>query len=592
MIHKIYSDLPTFKELSFEEGLNILLASRTSTSTEQQTRNGAGKSSLVELIHFTLGGKCKPDNIFRNKSLIEYSFGIDFDFADKRISIQRSGEKPSKLIVNSGDFSSWSFQPKQDKKSNDLSISNANWTELLGDKLFDVSQLSDEGDEENETNLSFRQLFSYFARKDSAGGFEDPFKFFSKQFPASIQACMFYFLGLDQFLPQRWNHIRDREKTIKELKLAMTNGLFKEIVQSTSDLRTQIALTEKKISDLEIQLKEYKVLPEYQKVEEEASKLILEISDYSNQDTVDLQLLQELEKSLKELPEPDMTQVENIYKDAGLIFPDFVTKRFEEVLEFHKSIYSNRKNYLENDIANLRNRITERNAKKLLTEQKYTQNMSLLKTHGALDTYVRLTSRRDENKLKLSQLKDQFDVAQSLETNKTRLESERSELLSLLVNEYKERATEINEAIIIFEDISSKLYEQAGSLHIGESLNGPTFEIKIQGEKSKGINNMQIFCLDMTIQILMNRHNIGPKFLIHDSHIFDGVDERQIAKALDLGKALAEEHDFQYIVTMNSDTFDGVLKNVANKTTTESCVLPVILTDEVDTGGLFGLRFN
>lgn len=42
---------------------------------------------------------------------------------------------------------------------------------------------------------------------------------------------------------------------------------------------------------------------------------------------------------------------------------------------------------------------------------------------------------------------------------------------------------------------------------------------------------MVIFCFDLTLAVLAHRHGRGPDFLIHDSHLYDGVDERQIAKS-------------------------------------------------------------
>lgn len=591
MIHRIFSELPTFKQIDLNPGLNILLASKTPSSSSQQTRNGAGKSSLVEILHFLLGSKCKPDSIFKNESLQDFNFGLELTLDSEKVIIERSGDKPSKLRVDASASDSWLFKPKLSKKTGDILISNANWSDVLGDIWFDVTS-TDDGEEEEGSSLSFRQLISYFARRQTAGGFEDPFKFYSNQYPVSIQSCMFYFFGLDQYLPQKWNLIREREKTIKELKTAMSNGLLKEVVQSTTNLRTQIALTEKRIIELDEQLRGYKVLPEYEKVEAEATKLIHEINGLSNQDTIDKQALDELERTLSELPQPDMEQVELIYKEAGVIFPENVTKRLEDLADFHKSIYRNRKNYLEGDIHSLKQKISERHAKKKFAEEKYAQNMSLLGTHGALDTHVRLSAKRDEAKLKLVALKDQFDVALSLETNKTKLESERAELMSQLVNEYREQVDLVNLAITTFEDISSKLYEEAGSLHIGESLNGPTFEVKIHGEQSKGIRNIQIFCLDMTIMSLMVGSGRGPRFLVHDSHIFDGVDERQVAKAIEIGREMAESLGFQYIVTMNSDSFTGVSQNFVNKEKIAPCILSVHLTDESETGGLFGMRFN
>jgi len=45
----------------------------------------------------------------------------------------------------------------------------------------------------------------------------------------------------------------------------------------------------------------------------------------------------------------------------------------------------------------------------------------------------------------------------------------------------------------------------------------------------------------------------APNLLIHDSTLFDGVDERQVALALELVARESEQLNFQYICTLNSD---------------------------------------
>lgn len=77
---------------------------------------------------------------------------------------------------------------------------------------------------------------------------------------------------------------------------------------------------------------------------------------------------------------------------------------------------------------------------------------------------------------------------------------------------------------------------------------GGALEHHIDGQRSKGITNMQIFCFDLMLTEISLKHGRGPGFLIHDSHLFDGVDERQVAKALQLGAQRAEAAGFQYIV--------------------------------------------
>ena len=57
MITRLTSSLSSFKTLEFSPGLNVLLADKSEGATDLQTRNGAGKTSFVETIHFLTGGK-------------------------------------------------------------------------------------------------------------------------------------------------------------------------------------------------------------------------------------------------------------------------------------------------------------------------------------------------------------------------------------------------------------------------------------------------------------------------------------------------------------------------------------------------------
>lgn len=78
-------------------------------------------------------------------------------------------------------------------------------------------------------------------------------------------------------------------------------------------------------------------------------------------------------------------------------------------------------------------------------------------------------------------------------------------------------------------------------------------------------------------------------FLIHDSHLFDGVDGRQVISALHLGSEIAQELGFQYIVTMNED---DAFKETIDGFDLKDYVLPNRLTDATEDGGLFGIRFG
>jgi uncharacterized protein YydD (DUF2326 family) len=99
---------------------------------------------------------------------------------------------------------------------------------------------------------------------------------------------------------------------------------------------------------------------------------------------------------------------------------------------------------------------------------------------------------------------------------------------------------------------------------------------------------MQIFCFDMMLSVLWSRRDRGSGFLVHDSHLFDGMDSCQIAKAIEIGAIQSLKNGFQYIITMNSDMvpWDEFSKGFAF----DRFINPVRLSDETETGGLFGVR--
>jgi uncharacterized protein YydD (DUF2326 family) len=74
MILSIESSISTFKSARFHPGLNVLVADTQPGSTAKQTRNSAGKTSLIEIIHFLLGSNCNKDSLFRTAALVEHSF--------------------------------------------------------------------------------------------------------------------------------------------------------------------------------------------------------------------------------------------------------------------------------------------------------------------------------------------------------------------------------------------------------------------------------------------------------------------------------------------------------------------------------------
>lgn len=584
MIHRIYSSLPSFKEVKFQPGLNVLLADKSPGATDRQTRNGSGKSSLVQVIHFLMGADCKSDSIFRNIKLADAVFGMDVDLSNSRVCVERIGKKYNHIIIN-GETENWGISPKWEKKLPGLTLSKKNWLTVLGYLLFD---LTFESEEESKYGPTFRSLFSYFVRRHP-GGFYAPSKNDTQQQIGNEQVAISYLLGLDWTVPQELQLVRVREKTLLELRKAAGKGAFGAIIGTSAAIRTRLIVVEERTRRIREDVEKFRVHDEYRELEQQASALTKQLSELANANVVDQEAVQDMLESISDEEAPSFDDLERLYKEAGITLPGVALRRFQEVRTFHEGIVSNRKLYLQSEIQAAELSLAERKREMERISRRRAEVMEILNSHGALDQHSKLQAELARAEAQTENLRQQLTTAEQLESGKTELEIERATLQMRLKQDHTEQEEVIKKAVLTFESISSSLYEMAGSLQIDQTMNGPKFEVRIHGAKSKGINNMQIFCFDLMLMILCRERGIGPTFLVHDSHLFDGVDDRQVARALYLGAKAAEEYNFQYIVTMNSNDLPT---KYPESFSIEDYILPLRLTDATDDGGLFGIRFQ
>jgi len=86
-LHKLGSSDSRFRTLVFQDGMNILLADRTSESTMGDSRNGAGKTSFVKLLRYLLGGSL--DASLKNVDLRDHTFNASIIVEDSPTMIER-----------------------------------------------------------------------------------------------------------------------------------------------------------------------------------------------------------------------------------------------------------------------------------------------------------------------------------------------------------------------------------------------------------------------------------------------------------------------------------------------------------------------
>jgi uncharacterized protein YydD (DUF2326 family) len=590
LIHQITSDLTSFKTINLRPGLNIVVADKTEKSSSRNTRNSAGKSSLVEIVNFLFGSDADTESLFRVPELSEHFFSATFDLGPQVVNVSRRGSEPGRIYLDAEiNPELWSGALQRDEDLNRLYLSQVKWREILGTVFFQLDRSSEGGSRKNRP--SFRSLFSYFVRRHSDAGFQEAHKHFKNQKAVDYQVNLSYLLHLDWRIAQEWQQVRDQEKSIDALRAALRQGtLGGEVIESSGKLRTQLTIAEKERDDLRKRLDAFRVIKDQERLEEEASEITRKINALTDDNSSDSLLIRELRESLDAEKPPPKSDLERVYAQVGIELPSLALQRFEAVSRFHESVIQNRRTFLSGEITAAEQRVSHRRSQQNDLDDRRSEIMKILQSTGALQQFSALQSELSRLDVTVAGLKAKYDMAKQLESKKTELTMQRAKLSTRLQHDLDERKSMVSEAILTFESISEELYEDPGSLTIDATDNGPEFETVIQGRRSVGKNSMQIFCFDMTLAIL-NAGQRMPGFIIHDSHLFDGADERQIAKALAIGAKKAEEYGFQYIVTMNTDDLPS-REEFPQGFLLEPYVNDVRLTDATEDGGLFGFRFG
>jgi uncharacterized protein YydD (DUF2326 family) len=587
VLRRLYSNDPAFRTIEFRPGFNILVADKAPAATDLQSRNGAGKSSVVRLVHFLLGGSCKRGEcMFLDPALKSQMFGLEFELRDNVVRVERSASRPSRVYFPKGSFRGWPIHPRVRRLDNQPSLSNEDWKVVLGSLMFGLSPASD--DERAEKFIpTFRTLFPYFARLHEDGAFLEPTQVFTKQQLWNQQVAISFLMGLDWRIPQGMQLVRARERTIRQLEEIVQSdesGLFPR----SDDLQAQLTLANDRASRVRKGLADYQINPEYHVLEVEADRLTQSIAKSLDEDVWDREQVTAIQQALAIEVPPDPADLVQLYKEANVILPPSAVKRFDEVRTFHESVLRNRQSYLKAESKAATDRLHLRASERRDWDKRRGEVMAVLSSTGALEQFSQLQSELGRLEGHAETLRRQSHAARQMEQTRLELDIEAKELELRLGRNHEEQSERIMDAQLIFADISGSLYEDAGTLTVNSKLSGPPVRATIHGQESVGIQKMQIYCFDVTMSRLVRNQGIGPGFLIHDSHLFDGVDARQVGHAFRSAVSESERHKLQYLVTMNSDKAKAVVDAGFD---TAPFTLPVKLNDQ-PTGGLFGKRFG
>ncbi len=583
MIHSVSANKSSFHRVEFTTGLNIILADRLETSTEKDTRNGLGKSTLIEIIDFCLGSRATNGKGLLIEPLQDWVFTVELTLCGNHIKVTRAVANQNRIIID-GPTTGWIEQPDDDAESGQRIFKVDRWRTLLGWALFGIPRLLDT----QKYKPSYRSLISYFIRR-GPDAYTSPFRHVRQQQTWDTQLHTAYLLGMNWEYAAQWQNLKDKEAAIKAIEKAMKTGAMEGTIGSVGELETQNIQLEQQAVAAKLALETFRVHPQYESIQQEANQLTSELHNLANHNVVDRRRLTRYQESIKEEKPPRTTSLEQLYAESGLLFPEVVKHSLEQARTFHDKIVSNRRKFLEKEIEYLQQVINERDAKiKGLTEQR-AEVLQVLKTHGALQEMTQLQKQFVELQESLERVQTRLKEMKDLNTTKRNLKAAKEELARTAEQDHQERKEVWSEAVRLFNEYSQMLYESPGNLVIDVSDTGYKYQVDIERSGSEGIEKMKIFCFDLAALRLQIQSEKGINFLVHDTLMFDSVDTRQRARAFERAHQVTTELGGQYICTINSDMIPS---EDFNEGFDFEQHVRLTLSDADPSGSLLGMRFE
>jgi uncharacterized protein YydD (DUF2326 family) len=581
MIRAVRANKRGFRTANFAEGANLVLAERSKSAGEKDTTNALGKSTLIEIIDFCLGASTGPGKGLRVAALAEWSFTLDLTLGAKPVSVTRYTDAPNFFEIE-GDTSSWPVTPETNKDGG-VGLDLKRWRSVLAWALFGLSGRVS-GD---SYQPSARSLLSYFLRH-GPGAYNSPFTHFANQKVWDIQVHNAFLLGLDWEKASRWQRLKDQKNALDALKKAIKTGAIDGELSSLGELEAQRVRLQGQLARESEALRTFQVLPQYKEIEREANRLTESIHGLVNSNVADRRRLERY-LSMNAVEEaPGSNRLEMLYEQAGVALPGAVKRSLEEARTFNETIVRNRREFIAQEITELSSRVAARDREVAeLTDQR-AQYLSTLSGHGALEEFTRLQDLHADIRLRVDNLTTRIEQVRQMTSKADQIKVETVELKRSTEIDYEERRSIWREALTLFSDFSERLYNAPGRLAIDIDDTGYRFDVEIDGDQSEGISKMKIFCYDLMAICFARTRGLGIDFLIHDSTIFDGVDPRQRAHAIELADELSRKLGFQYILTLNTDMLPSsdfsVDFDVAKLVRLE-------LTDTDPSGSLLGFRY-
>ena len=543
-LNRLYSESNIFEEISFHDGVNIILGEKyDDSSVKGRKTNGVGRSMSIEFLDFGFLNdyeKSRIAKIPKEVFPLEENVILDLDIGDEAITIKRNRKQADQpVIIREG--RTVSFDKLQDAREY---LTGLIFPKLNGKKV-----------------PSFRNLFSILMR-DERSEFTDIIKChdLTKKIPDDLSAHLFLLgFSLEAY--------KNTLETIKEIEAVNTviakdkKELTQEGKKKISDVKAELNALEDELQKLEDAIESFKTNETFDSMEAD----LIELEDLLDQLRKRQKALRYDYEKIRKMPKPeqiDDREIELVYNQFKSEFGNAVVKSLNEVVgfknkieEFQRTLVNQKAKELESQLKSIAEQIR-------VLDDEYSEKLKVIDKKGVLKNLKVSLKIYEAKKDSISHTKFLFDQYEKNEKKKGMLNLQKTQQLMEIDSEIEQNKEIMDDFIDTILEIHESIMgnkECSFSLQTVDKARKKTpveLTLRIYDDGSHSVDRTKVFIYDMALLFNQYTRDRHPLFLVHDN-IFD-VDQDTLVQCLNyIYKQEEQYQDFQYILTLNRDKIEN-----------------------------------
>ena len=577
---KIYAN-KNFKNIEFNPKFNVVLAIINDKLNKKDTHN-LGKTSLIHVINFILLGSFNK-KIFGNKIFQGVVFYGELALNDGRFLILRREIDTNTKIsfkINNEKSSGFIVPDCWDEENLAFDKSRKKLNEYLG---IDVVP-----------NYDYRKSITYFLRTQQ--DFLDVYKLDKfKGKHIEWKPFVFELLGYDSNLIIKKLSLEDDI----DKKKGIIKVLKEEARINIEDRDKLAGLRDIKKQDLEVALRTIDKFNFFEQDKTLNKELIEQLDDkiqLLNTERYRLGYeINKIEESLSNLSqEINILDLEELYKDAELYFPEELKKDFSDLIKFNEAISKDRKKYLTENLKDLKIQNSSVNKELKTLESEKSEKLAFLTEKDSYEKFKTYQKQLSKLEAEIARIDDKIRaVDQSLE-----IEEQIQEIHLQIENAIaairdavnKREHAEINRIFnnIIYDILGTNALisiqqNKQGNIEYSADYQNPADLLTTS--EAQGTTYKKLLCMAFDLALVIHYRNRSFfRFTYHDG-ILEGLDDRIKIRLLNKVKSICEEYDLQYILSLIDSDIPVDEKGEKYQFTSDEICLE--LNDSDDSGKLF-----